>query len=918
MKAFHSLIAASVLCSLPVAAKSNLEFKDVFDFRYAQGQQLSENGQFLTFSAKPYRGNSEGLVYDLTTNKIIARVPQGTKPQINKAANWVAFTQVPTLLEKETTKKKDKKKLKNHLILINTNTDKQTTFAEVVDYQISDDGNWLAYRTKEKPEDDKTDKKADKPENEIKADKKDKFYSLVIVNLRDMSKTTIEHVGKFALSPKEYGVLFNVHAKHGAKNHIGFFDLNTQTQSSLFDEPGVTLSQAVWHPKKPIVAFNMANYVNDDTRRRDHQITLWHSDTNTLKEINNPTGWFTGKTAKLTWSEQGERLYFQNRPELEAKAKELKYKDEASLTDFDTIRAQKGLQVWHNNDAEIKTREAKTWQQANKNRHYQAVYHLNGEQVVQLANEQAPNIRLNTEANFLLASNDKPHLERIMYEGFFNDYAAINVKTGDQTKIIEGSPFRPSLSPTGSHAAFFKDQQVWLKDLSSQSLSPLTKAIKEAIFADDKHDYPSEQPGYGFAGWQLDGSIVYVYSKFDIWAFDVNTQHATRLTKGRETNTQYRVKYLDQNQLGFATNDTLMLHTHNTENKQSGVATLDLATGKVKTVLKGEARYALVAKAKHADKLIFTTESYHQFPDFWQTTSTFAKTKKVTDLNPQVKNFAWGGKPELVQYKGYNGEDLQGVLIKPAGYKEGDKVPTVIYFYRYMSQRMYNFPKMELNHRPNFPMFTSNGYALFLPDIRFEIGKPGSSSTQTMINAAQKLIDMGVAHPDKIGLQGHSWAGYQSAFMITQTDIFKAVVSGAPVSNMTSAYSGIRLKSGLARQFQYETGQSRIGKPLTQALDLYIENSPVFFADKVNTPVLIMFGDDDGAVPWQEGIQYYLALRRHNKDAIFLQYEGEPHHLKKFPNQVDFSIRMMEYFDHHLKGKPAADWIKDGVKHQPE
>jgi dipeptidyl aminopeptidase/acylaminoacyl peptidase len=187
-----------------------------------------------------------------------------------------------------------------------------------------------------------------------------------------------------------------------------------------------------------------------------------------------------------------------------------------------------------------------------------------------------------------------------------------------------------------------------------------------------------------------------------------------------------------------------------------------------------------------------------------------------------------------------------------------------------------------------------------------------------MINAAQKLIDMGVAHPEKIGLQGHSWAGYQSAFMITQTDMFKAVVSGAPVSNMTSAYSGIRLNSGLARQFQYETGQSRIGKPLTQALDLYIENSPVFFADKVNTPVLIMFGDDDGAVPWQEGIQYYLALRRHNKDAIFLQYEGEPHHLKKFPNQVDFSIRMMEYFDHHLKGKPAAEWIKNGVKHQPE
>ena len=246
------------------------------------------------------------------------------------------------------------------------------------------------------------------------------------------------------------------------------------------------------------------------------------------------------------------------------------------------------------------------------------------------------------------------------------------------------------------------------------------------------------------------------------------------------------------------------------------------------------------------------------------------------------------------------------------GYKKGDKVPVVVYFYRYMSQRMYDFPKMELNHRPNFPMFTSNGYAIFLPDIRFEIGHPGKSSTQTMINATQKLIDLGIADPDKIGLQGHSWAGYQSAFMITQTDMFKAVVSGAPVSNMTSAYSGIRLKSGLARQFQYETGQSRIGKNLFEAPELYIENSPVFFADKVNTPILIMFGDKDDAVPWHEGVQYYLALRRAGKDATFLQYEGEPHHLKKFPNQVDFSVRMMQYFDHYLKGKPAAKWMTEG------
>jgi dipeptidyl aminopeptidase/acylaminoacyl peptidase len=438
------------------------------------------------------------------------------------------------------------------------------------------------------------------------------------------------------------------------------------------------------------------------------------------------------------------------------------------------------------------------------------------------------------------------------------------------------------------------------------------------MFANDQHDYPSEQPGYGFAGWSSDSQTLYAYSKHDIWAFDVTTLQAQRLTNGYQTNTRYRVRNLDKNTIAFDAADTLLVSAFNLQNKQTGVATLDLSDNTLIHVLSGEAKFDLVSKAKETDTLIYTRQSYHEFPDFWVSNTALKQSTKLTELNPQKEQFLWGGQPELVQYKGFDGEDLQGVLIKPAGYQAGDKVPVVIYFYRYMSQRMYDFPKMELNHRPNFPMFTSNGYAIFLPDIRFEVGHPGKSSTQTMINAAQKLIDMGVADKDKIGLQGHSWAGYQSAFMVTQTDMFKAVVSGAPVSNMTSAYSGIRLNSGLARQFQYETGQSRIGKDLFEAQDLYIENSPVFFADKVNTPIMIMFGDQDGAVPWQEGIQYYLALRRAGKDVIFLQYEGEPHHLKKFPNQVDFSIRMMEYFDHHLKGKPAAKWISSGIPYEQE
>jgi dipeptidyl aminopeptidase/acylaminoacyl peptidase len=200
--------------------------------------------------------------------------------------------------------------------------------------------------------------------------------------------------------------------------------------------------------------------------------------------------------------------------------------------------------------------------------------------------------------------------------------------------------------------------------------------------------------------------------------------------------------------------------------------------------------------------------------------------------------------------------------------------------------------------------------------VRFEVGRPGFSATKCIVPGVQKLVDMGLADPDALGLHGHSWSGYQTAFMITQTDVFTAAIAGAPVSNMTSAYSGIRWGSGRARQFQYEQSQSRLGGSLWEARDRYIDNSPVFFADRINTPVLILHGDADGAVPWYQSIEFYLALRRLGKDAIFLQYRGEDHHPASYANKLDWAIKMKQYFDHYLKGEPAAQWISEGLPYE--
>jgi len=182
-----------------------------------------------------------------------------------------------------------------------------------------------------------------------------------------------------------------------------------------------------------------------------------------------------------------------------------------------------------------------------------------------------------------------------------------------------------------------------------------------------------------------------------------------------------------------------------------------------------------------------------------------------------------------------------------------------------------------------------------------------------VVSGNNYLIEQGFVDQERMGLQGQSWGGYQTAYIITQTDMFKCAMGGAVVSNMTSAFGGIRWESGMSRMFQYEAGQSRIGATLWENLDLYIENSPLFFADQVKTPLLLMHNDKDGAVPWYQGIEFFMALRRLEKPVWMLTYNGEAHNLKQWPNRMDLSIRMSQFFDHYLLDKPAPVWMTDGI-----
>jgi len=253
-------------------------------------------------------------------------------------------------------------------------------------------------------------------------------------------------------------------------------------------------------------------------------------------------------------------------------------------------------------------------------------------------------------------------------------------------------------------------------------------------------------------------------------------------------------------------------------------------------------------------------------------------------------------------------------LVYPPGFDPKKKYPMVVYFYEKLSDGIFNYhPPVPTPSRLPIPLFVSNGYLVFTPDISYETGYPGASAVEYVNSGVESLKKNSWIDAAHIGIQGQSWGGYQVAYLITQTNMYAAAWAGAPVANMTSAYGGIRWETGVNREFQYEKTQSRIGATLWEKPDLYIQNSPLFYLPKVQTPLVIMSNDADGAVPWYQGIELFTGLRRLGKQVWLLQYNNEAHNLTQRPNKKDITIRELQFFDHFLKGAKMPVWLDKGV-----
>ncbi|KGK00635.1 S9 family peptidase [Thalassotalea sp. ND16A] len=929
-------LAISLTLSLSVSAFAEqrpLAVTDIMKFKQIVKPQLSENGKWLAYSAQPDRGDNSFHITHTSSGKSY-QVNLGSSGVISTDGRFAAVTITPSLLTTEQADKKAKKKLKNDVEVIELASGKRVTYNNIEKYALSDNFAFLAYLTKN-PEEKKdssdsaeqVDKVATEENTAEDSEEQTKLYNskrieqqLTLVDLHTGEKQIIEHVDNFAFSPETPTLVYSVSTMEGNGNSLHAINVKTNKANIIVNKTVASFEQLSWNNAGDKIGFMQGDF-STKADVRQHQVKIWQSKNNKIETVKvskkHAANWYVPQVNKLSFSSDDERLFFGFKPVL-ANIEEIDSKPEnpEDLYNIDKLRADRNLQIWHGDDALIKTNE-KYQLGKDKKAFFTAVYHIDDNKLVPLADKNVIKVKATNNEHAVIASTDLKYRKLRTWEGFFSDIYIIDLDDGDKSLVTEKlSSYTPvKLSESGRYAAFYQDQQIWVYDRNKNKKRSISKGLPVS-FADEDHDYPSKVPGYGIAGWLKDDEGVLVYDKFDIWLLQTDGKDSQCLTctVGRPNSLKLRINTFDKEQDYFDEDAKLLLTSYNDEHKNFGFYRLDLSKGKNATAVKlieENKKYKFISKAKKADKLLFSREDFNEFPDLWVSDLNPVNGKKLTHVNPQKDELLWG-EPELVEWNSNMGAKHHGVLIKPANYVEGMKYPVVVYYYRRFSQRMYEFNAMKVNHRPNFPFYTSNGYAIFLPDVHFEVGTPGHSTNKSILPGLQKIIDMGVADPNAIGLHGHSWSGYQTLHAITETDMFAAAVSGAPVSNMTSAYSGIRLGTGLARQFQYEQGQSRIGASLFERRDLYIENSPVFFADRITTPLLMQFGDIDDAVPWQQGVEMYMAMRRLEKNVILLQYEGEPHHLKKYPNKVDYTIKMKQYFDHYLKGTPAPQWMVEG------
>jgi len=923
---------------VPAVVKRPLEIADVHRWRKIERPQITPDGQWVAYLLTPTTEGDNALCLWNAASAKTATFERAADPKFSHDGQHLVFKIKPpldTLKAQRRRKVKDEDLPKDSLGVYVLATGDLQKYPDVRSYALPEKwSGWLAYQLEpakeEKPKKEaagnaetpapdstKTAKPAaeDKPKKTKKEDAKENGSRLVLRELATGREDTVPFVREYRFAKRGPALLLHSSGRDSAfVAGVYRFDCGQRTLRALFQAEKGKFAQLALDDWGRQAAY-LADTDTTKARVRPWQLHYWSdaqlaagvlADTESAFLPVLPERWGISEHARPEFSEDGSKLYFGIAPPPPLQ--------DTTLLPEEIVQ----VEVWSWTQNRIYTEQAKRLE-AEKKRHYPVVCHLGKNTFVPLGTPEIPDWRFQQQrdAGLALGVSEEPYAHLRQWEGDApRDVYAVDLATGEKRRIVEGKRCIPSLSPAANFALWWSDPDTaWYAwDARRGQTNRLTDNHTVPFFNEetDVPDYPNP---YGVAGWLENDAALLHYDRYDLWKTDpTGNAPQQRLTRGRETKTTYRYIRLDPDERAIAPSAKMLLHHVNDETKAEGYAWLDLKTGTLTPWLGGDYSYTRSPiKAEKSEAVVFTRQNYHTFPDLLYTAPTYAGGGQVSSANPQQAEYRWGS-IERVRWTSPTGETLEGLLVKPDGFDPKKQYPILVNFYEKLSDGLHLHRAPDVHRSTiNYTMYASRGYLVFAPDIPYRTGYPGESAYNAVMSGVTALMDKGFVDPKRIAMQGHSWGGYQAAYIVTKTNLFVCAEAGAPVANMTSAYGGIRWETGLVRQFQYERQQSRIGGTLWEYPMRYLENSPLFSLDKVQTPLLILHNDKDGAVPWYQGIELFTGLRRLGKPAWMLNYNDEPHWPVKLQNRIDFQTRMQQFFDHYLLGTPMPKWMERGV-----
>lgn len=914
--------AASAPAPKMSGGKKVLSLADYGRWNRVGSTALSSDGQWMSYVYTPNEGDGSLFIRHIDSDKLYT-IPVGSAPQFSDDAKWVGYYVSPPTAGRggrggaagrggapapapaQAGRGGAAPSATRRFELLNLATGEKTPMANVQAFRFSEDSRWVFART-----------------NKAVADAKHNGTDLLVRDLASGATRNIGNVGLFELDDASRLLAYTVDAAERLGNGVYLLDL-TSNELRTLATANADFDQLAWSDKGTNLAV-LRGDKKTTNKQKDNTLLVFTGAATAQQKLTEydptklngfPSGMVVSEFTAPRFTRDASRIVF-------------------GIKDQETEPArsddpQANVDIWHYKDPEPQSQQIVRLAQERRSTQSAEIV-LGSGKFVRLADSSMRTVTTTPDGKWGIGRLDAPYRLEVSWGGTKADFYRVNMETGDRALIDKAMTRTMGTSPDSRWFLYLKDKKTFAYNVETGAKVNLD-AIAGRNFVDMSDDHPYERPTYGTAGWSKDGKSVLLYDDFDIWQIPLEGGKAANLTGGMGAKEQIRFRLVRLDRAGggggrgggaaaAADDDNgvdlsqpLTVSAYGEWTKKSGYYTIEPGKSP-KPLIYTDKNIGAVSAAAKADRVMFTQQSFTESPDVWVTNKSFSTPKKITDANPILGEYAWGSKV-LVDYKNRTGEKLQATLTLPANYEPGKKYPMLVYFYEKMSNTHNSFSMPAFDDRPQMSTYASDGYLVLQPDVVYEIGKPGTSAVDCVTAAVKKVIELGYADPKHIGLQGHSWSGYQSSFIVTQTNMFAAVVTGAPPTNLVSFYDQLYKQTGTVQQGIMEIGQVRMGENATpwNSHDLYESQSPLHHVTKIQTPFMILHGTADGAVDWVQGLEFFNAARRNGKNVILLSYPDEPHHLAKKENQKDFQIRMKQYFDHYLKGAPMPKWMAEGL-----